>query len=246
MTLKRKALLIGGQDPSQNLGIMSGIHADIECLSEFLQTPLGGAWQNHEIKILDFSIQDIGVSDLQLSISNLETVDYAIIAYFGHGYTTKDEYGFPQTILEIAPDIHFSAKDLRITKKTLLLLDCCRTMFTEQMIKEASNFSFHAGIVSPQARTLYDRMIEISERGVISIFSTQNNHAASGTHTFTQALVQACQYWGATRKTNELHCLTTKEAFQLALPILHANTPEQHPEYQGGRRMHHFPFAIGL
>jgi hypothetical protein len=121
--LKRRALLIGN---SQGL---QGVTIDVQKMSGFLQSRIGGAWYPHEIQtLLSPEKRDLMNTIAQLRAQNN---DYVIALFTGHGGHKR------QTILEInARGETIGESDLlNIAKKQLSVFDCCRVVQQEQVLK---------------------------------------------------------------------------------------------------------------
>ena len=90
--MKRRAFLIGGnyQEPGNSL---SGVGPDIAAWKQYLMSPCGGSWAEDEILDLSGDSKDNIVSMLQVG----RTVDYSLVCFSGHGYLTKDRFGFNMT-----------------------------------------------------------------------------------------------------------------------------------------------------
>lgn len=113
--MKRIALLIG------NCNGLEGVKRDLHSWLNFLLSPIGGAWTQHEINIL------MNPSKKQL-LSEIEQIrssdfDFAIVVYSGHGGYRKG------TILEINNrNETISDRDLcLLAHRQISVFDCCRS-----------------------------------------------------------------------------------------------------------------------
>src|SRR5579872_4151749 len=157
MKMERKALIIGNPGERGAKNYCRGVEKDLEEYVSFFLSPIGGAWREPEIVILDRP----STEEVRVVIRSLRRVDYAIVIFSGHGFTRADS----QLILELKTDQRIEADELkRGAPKQTLVLDCCRVvekptrLFIESMKKA---MIMRAAISDSQCRQFYDLQIQL-------------------------------------------------------------------------------------
>jgi hypothetical protein len=91
-------------------------------------------------------------------------------------------------------------------------------------------------------RNLYMNSVAAAESGLVKIFVTRVDSSAAGAHSFTRHLLNETNIWISKNRG----ILYLREAVELARYSMKLENPQQQPEYEGGRRMRHFPFAVQI
>jgi hypothetical protein len=91
-------------------------------------------------------------------------------------------------------------------------------------------------------RTLYDQALEMAEKGLVSVYSTGLDAVAPDTSSLSRFLIHSAIEWAASNHG----ILTLDQAVLLASAAIAEKKPQQNPEYHGGRRLRHFPFAVNV
>ncbi|WP_112076960.1 caspase family protein [Herbaspirillum rubrisubalbicans] len=152
--MKRKALLIG------NTGGLEGVAIDLQKMSKFLRSPLGGEWSSSEI----FSGLDPTRARTLALLEQIksEKVDYFLFLFTGHGshygqtYCNLNEKN--EKLLE--SDLNF------IADRQLSIFDCCRVI---DRTVTASVEELHEA---------YDSATSTRQRYDARIMSTPNQHVS--------------------------------------------------------------------
>lgn len=230
--MQRRAFLIGGnyRDPAN---VLSGVSADVEAWKHYLMSPHGGSWVSDEI--VDMSGWDKTLVATELQIGR--AVDYALVCFSGHGHLAKDRFGFSVTMAMLNDSEEMSERDLNPGSPwTMMIFDCCRKR--EEPIKVAFandaliNKSWH------DTRAVFDRELLNCEKGLVKVFAADVEESASDERSFSRILMDV-----ARRQVGDCNdgILRINEAVRLADVEM---PPQQNPVYMGGRRLHHFPFAV--
>ncbi|MCF7730592.1 MAG: caspase family protein [Akkermansiaceae bacterium] len=236
--MNRKAILIGASPPDDPLRYVA---ADVALWDDFLRSPEGGAWDASEI--LDAS--HIDKSTLQKEFSRVGQFDFTVVVFAGHGYTVQTD--LPWTELNVVLESGETVLERELnpgTPRCCIVLDCCRTRGENvAVIKEhRKKASLEEAYTAVLARQAYETALDHTEKGAVSIYSTGDNTTAADRLSFSQYLIRSAVDW--TRSNRGI--LPIKEAVQLGASELVKTHRQQHPEYNGGRRLHHFPFAISV
>lgn len=117
--MKRKALLIG------NSNGLAGVKLDINNMSSFLTSDIGGAWDLSEIVVL-MNPTKIELAVMIKKIKD-DCPDFAVVLFSGHGGFRK------QTILELNKNGETVEESLllNIASRQITILDCCRSLVQE-------------------------------------------------------------------------------------------------------------------
>lgn len=230
--MQRRAFLIGGnyQKPGN---LLLGVGADIVAWKQYLMSPFGGSWAEDEILDLSGSSKDNIVSMLQVG----RTVDYSLVCFSGHGYLTKDRLGFNMTMTLINDVDEMSERELNPGSPWCLqIFDCCRKGPENEKVgfsNEALNKS-----VQHDTKMLFENELLKCERGLVKVFAADEGQAAADKKSFSRTLIEIARSAVETCQDGILRINDAVRFAQIEMP------PQQTPVYLGGRRLHHFPFAV--
>jgi len=230
-------------------GRIPGAKQDVDLLYELLASDLSGAWEAGEITIL----RNPSYNQIISAIAGLSSVAYGFISYSGHGYhaeeldetkiCTIENQGKPywMSISQLVP---------RCSKYTLSI-DCCRNVKTEYFAeaierKAAASFSLIQRPPRYKYRQLFDSRVETAENGGTKMYSCNLNESAGETSRggyFTRGLVKSAYDSEPSTNTNSLF-LPMTGAFDTAYTYVQAKSPQQHPQFEPGRRNNYFPWAV--
>lgn len=238
--MKRKAIIMG----SNYDGKLSGVAEDINTWVKFLTKPIGGGWGDSEIEVLSHATT---CSAVQKAVKLAANVDYAFICFSGHGgiyQRKKDFLGMYETFICLDENVIISERLLNPgagCPRCTILLDCCRYVeeINESMVKVANE-----GLVGNLddieiARKIFDKQLERSEKGCTKIYSASIEQGADDEKSFSCAMVKLANLFFSQNPHTQL--LTIDQAVRSTSIYL---DPQQVPQYLGGRRLQHFPFAI--
>lgn len=178
--MKRKAILVGSNFDTK----ISGVKADIIAWRDFLLSPLGGAWTESEIEILEDARTSQEVIE---AINAAACVDYAFISFSGHGgiyKRGKDFLGLQETFIYLSESEILSERQLNPghnCPRCTILLDCCRKHVPELgfLLKESFTMVDVDDKIKSFFRNVFDKQLEISDKGCVKIYSTEIDHVAA-------------------------------------------------------------------
>lgn len=238
--MNRRAILIGASPISDPI---PGVYADLNTWHDFLCSNIGGAWDNSEIRVVD---KHYTRQEIIAAVNSVKMVDYSLIVFAGHGETVIGNLPWSQTLLHLTDDESILERDLNPgTPRCTLVLDCCRK--SPEIIEEAISFTdksaaFKAQKSSIAYRTLYDKYLMSAESGLVTIYSTEIGYGAADKYSFSQHMIYQAREWVKQNKG----VLSLSEGVFLASESIKQINPQQTPEYQGGRRLRHFPLAVSI
>ena len=230
--MKRTAFIIGGNYCKK----LKGVEEEVAAWKQFLMSSLGGCWEEDEV--VNLSGKD--KPSVLAEISKAKDDFYTMILFSGHGDVVKDRLGFPRTHIylndyEMVSELEMNPKNPRVT----MVLDCCRRerkIIGESMEEFAVDEFLLNGVDTRQS---YEAAIAECEMGCVKVYAAALGQQAADEDSFTRTML-ACakEYYVRGMSSN---VLTVKDAVELANTEL---PPQQTPVYNGGRRLHHFPFAV--
>lgn len=245
--MKRGAILIEASDLCG--GRIPGAKQDVILLNEILISDLGGAWELNEIAIL----HNPSYYQIINAIAALSSVEYAFISYSGHGYHAEELDETKVCTIENQGKPYWMPISQLLPRcpKYTLSIDCCRNVETEyvaESIERKVAASFSQGQRPPRFkyRQLFDSQVEVAEIGGIKMYSCDLNESAGETSRggyFTRGLVKSAYDHEPPSNASNLF-LPMSGAFDAAYTYVETKSPQQHPQFEPGRRNKYFPFAV--
>lgn len=234
--MNRRAILIGASPADDPLRFVA---VDVALWGEFLQSNEGGAW--NESEILDAS--HLNKATLMSELARLKPYDYSLIVFAGHGFTTETD--LPWTELRLILESGDSVLERELnpgTPRCCIVLDCCRTRGEniEAIMEHRKSASLKEAYAAVRSRQAYDTTAAQAEMGAVTVYATGDNTEAFDKGSFSQHLIRSAVDWAQ----SNLGVLTIKDAVRIGAEELIKIHPQQVPEYHGGRRLRHFPFAV--
>lgn len=236
--MKRKSILIGAS-PVSNPAL--GVYADMNAWDSFLKSAAGGAWTAEEI----VNATNWGREKICGAIESMADADYTLVVFAGHSESANTGLPWKELRLQLGSDEEMLERELNPgNPRSTIIFDSCRTPEESVMesfsVKKADFQESKEVLVA--CREAYNRAVLKAEGGVVKIFSTEDGVGAEDEDSFSQHLILAATEW----TKHYTGVLPLHEAVELGAKSLAVLVPQQKPEYQGGRRKHHFPFAISL
>ena len=231
--MTRHAYLVGGQYRKS----LSGVSLDIAAWKNYLLSAIGGSWYADEIE----DLSGVDSSVILEEIARGAQYDYTVVCFAGHGGVMQDGLGFYRTYLYINDDELLCENDLNPgSARAMLFLDNCRTKIVPELVNAAMN-SLREHFSQCNTRPIYEREILRAELGCATVYSAGLNQAAADNPSFTRTLIATAQNNNWSNWTGDDGVLRINDAVRLCAEVM---PPQQVPEYNGGRRLRHFPFAI--
>jgi hypothetical protein len=236
--MNRKAILIGASPAAEPLQFVT---ADVAQWGEFLQSNEGGAW--NESEILDASHLDR--AKLLNELARMNSSDYSLIVFVGHGFTTTTDLPWTELRLILESGETVQERELNPgSPRCSIVLDCCRTRGEnlETIMEHRKTASLKEAYAAVRSRQAYDTAAVQAEMGAVTVYATGDNTEAIDKGSFSQHLIRSATNWAQTN----LGILTIKDAVRNGAEELAKRHPQQRPEYNGGRRLRHYPFAVSV
>ena len=250
--MKRKAILIEASEITGQEDL-PGARADVERLTQFLVSDLGGAWhEKNEIRALHTP----SLQQLEEALREADNADYAFVSFSGHGQHLVSEDGDEEeTVVAVhKQELELPARCLvPSSPRTLVVVDACRGIeVVEKALMKRAVLEDLRGLDlrrRQRCRAIFDQQVQRAEKGQIVMFSCGLNEAAGESPnggTFTTSLVLCSEAWEAQVHGKGGNHLDTRGAFACAQRRTRRSVPQQNPEIWPGRRRRHFPFAVSV
>jgi hypothetical protein len=246
LDMNRKALIIGSPDGDGEKHL-PGVEKDLVEYKSFLKSPLGGAWRENEIVILN----DPGKAEVSSALTALKKADYSLVVFSGHGYVDGET---KSTIVELKNG-SLNSNTLRIgAPKHVLILDSCRVVielakllaFDEALVKKMA-----PSLDPEQCRLYYDKRIEECASALVVLFACSEGETAADTSRggrYSYSLISTAKNWLTSSSTN-----TASEYAILSIVGAHNKAYESVQQLSGNRQTpdiekprcdKYFPFAV--
>lgn len=241
--MKRHAILIGRTGITNPL---AGVEVDLNAYSNFLKSPIGGAWSESEIT----QLLDKGPFVVHKALNEVPEDAYCLVVYAGHAHT--DDNG--RLVLDIPGGPTFTNESLR-TKASLQLtiLDCCRD--SQQLLPSKFPMKLVEGatVLNPsRSRAAFEHQLRLAGTGHVEIHSCAANEKSldfskSG-GLYSQALLNQVTIWAATASRGPTPTfLAIGKAHADAVPVVtQSSGQEQHPKISSDQTdlEMRIPFAV--
>lgn len=244
----RKALIIGSPDKH-----IPGVNIDIKNINSFLLSAIGGAWKDSEI----INLTNPTIEEVRNKISLLKLSDYSFVFFAGHGYYSMRK---DSTILNINATQELDSIELRQgAPKHTLILDCCRKLVDDRILKEAmESLAFDRANIqkvnSSECRKYFDEVISKCDPGLVVMNSCDLNEyaeeSASRGGYYSSSLIKSAEYWAndkllSINLSKNYSKYSTQECHNDAsIRVKKLSANRQNPVFEGPRSENKFPFAI--
>ena len=243
--MTRKALLIAS--PDAGVPKLGGTLLDVERFHSFLVSNAGGAWESYEITKLTNPSKASVTKELQA----MATASYGFISFSGHGLHARSKLQSETRVcLNSSEDMAVSDLNPR-NLRHLVIVDACRSIEDVELTEERANAIMAANASTyasrAEVRAAFDSAVSLADAGRVVAYACEIGHTAGEVSTvggiFSTELVVSAQDWA--RRAAPRAILGLPEAFQTAADATYRRNAPQKPELESGRRLRHFPFAVG-
>ncbi|WP_185731203.1 MULTISPECIES: caspase family protein [unclassified Burkholderia] len=246
--MNRKALIIASPGKKGTDGYLPGVERDMKRYKEFLKSPLGGAWRDDEIAVLENPSK--AIVDVNIILQSM--ADYSFTVFCGHGR----HIGNPgSTYVQINDVTEIDSNLLRKgAEKHTLILDCCRVVYpTIVMDSVMAKRAAEGPTLNPQeCRRFFDQRISECASGIVVMHACSLNETAGETSNeggyFSSAIVKCSRSWHQNSDTDtekQYSILSASRAFDLADTDVKARSGgRQNPTIEKPRVEKQFPFAV--
>jgi len=248
--MKRKAILIHAAGQQTDKDYLEGAKADVKNFREYLNTNAGGAWEYHEIEVLENKSK----AEIMKAIAAAKSSDYTLVTASGHGHHVKGK-GVDETRFCVNKIDEIAAHELNTgSSRCSVIIDCCRMVtiqmsLVEQWMTKAAMESRSEDIHRARFRAIYDDAVLGAEIGCSYFFSCDLNEAAQESKDggyYSGALITCAEDWHSKSMGKGLAILDILDAHRSAAEVVTKREPQQHPQHQAGRRRKYFPFGIAF
>lgn len=233
--MKIRALLIGSSGEGDSY--LLGVQKDIRAMRNYLLSGNGGAWESHEIKILN----EPTLLTLSATLRSIEQEnnDFVFVCFFGHG--NYDAYYGRKFYLN-SKDF-FSLCDVRnLAKKQIFIADSCAEITSVELSESLESKGFDGLSFSRHLkRTKYIDWLSNCSNQKINLFGCSVDECSGESDKggfFTQSLIDV--------GSNSMRELSVLEAFEQAkMKVQRVTFYEQNPTYElSNRNGRILPFKV--
>lgn len=244
--MTRKAFLIESSNLKGETDL-PGARLDVDHLSFYLQSPIGGAWRSGEIEIMHKPKWE----KLKKELEAVKNEDYVFISFSGHGYHPKDgDVDDTKVMLceeESIPVWEINPGNDRCT----FVIDSCRNLEVEEGLVDrvlAEETFAKTAADKSEYRRIFDLAVAQADKGIIRLYSCGIDESAAESKLrgglFTSSLIECANEWHQRASVGQSLYYSTEKAFECASVRTTTRTPQQKPDYEPGRRNKHFPFGV--
>ena len=232
-SIVRRAILVGAS-PSTNP--IPSVLKDIARWSAFLLSDIGGAWREEEI----VSLTNCSRNALREAVRTVANAYYTLVVFAGQGEIVKSDLPWSEAHVLLSDGESITERELNTgSPSCVLVFDCWpRHPSDEKVNVEASRAgaSRDPGRDLPKYRALFDQSLTAAEKGLVKVYAIAQSGVSTPNETFSERLLDIANRWASENRG----VLSIQEAVSLAAKA----SPNQNAEYQGGRRLRHFPLAV--
>jgi hypothetical protein len=225
--MTRKAVIILDSLQAENRSVT-------EAWDRFLRSNLGGAWSSQEIMRSSSGKREAILAE----IHHVKEVDYSLLIFVGRGEFRKADLPWPEAHILLNDGSVLSETEINPgTPRCTLIFD-----WSVQGDNDVAVGNDCSGERSDESRAVFERAMETAEAGLVKICASVSGEGSIKGQSFSSQLFSVAQRWA---ETND-----GALSLQKAVSLVDATANKLHPalktEYQGGRRLHHFPFAVRI
>jgi hypothetical protein len=253
--MDRKVLLITNPGEQGAKNYCDGVNRDIENYSEFLSSPIGGAW---DAKNEFVHLHRPDVTAVRKELSSLNSSEYSLVIFCGHGeYSSKND----TTILELRSGQEIDSKEMHCgSSRRTLLIDCCRkkapTLKLEDMMRKMATASFQE-FDADKSKRCYNNEILRCSVGLVIGYACKIGEEASDDEerggVYSYNLIKSARKWATTKDVSTLRMNNQYSSFSIVdahssivNTVATLTNNAQHPSITKPRSEPYFPFAIAV
>ena len=225
--MTRRAVIISDSLQSENRSVA-------EAWDKFLRSNLGGAWSHQEIMRSSNGERE----GILAEIHQAKEVNYSLLIFVSRGEFRKADLPWPEAHILLNDGSVLSESEINPgTPRCTLIFDW--SVQGDDNVAVGNDCSDER---SDESRTVFERAMETAEAGLVRICASVSGEGSIKGPSFSSQLFSVAQRWA---ETND-----GALSLQKAVSLVNATANKLHPalktEYQGGRRLHHFPFAVRI
>jgi hypothetical protein len=248
--MNRKCIIVINPGETGASNYAEGVFQDIKNYKNFLKSPLGGLWYEHEIE----TITRPTLSDLIGKLKAQSYADYFLFIFCGHGYYSNSKR---ETMLELRLGEEMAESLARsICKKQAMILDCCRerhglvSEILESFSAKAANM--YPALNPADCRIYFDKHLAKCPEELVVMYGCEIGQRA-GDNTqkggvYSYCLLDGAEDWWKNSKINtsiNIDILSVCDAHNRAVPLVIKERGEkQKPAITKPRTEPYFPFAV--
>lgn len=222
--MKKFAFLLGNTDG------LSGVKKDLNRFKSFLESDIGGAWDEEEI----YCSCDLNYDEVMSNIENIRNscYDYVVFYFSGHGGMKRST----ELCLNARGDIISEDEISGLASRQLSIYDCCRVF--PKMVKTATNFTLDESVESyldrrNMYRKRFDSLIASASEQEVRLYACHPDRCANDTSdggVYTKHLLEVAEMQSLTGDVfiKDAHTLATNAVVRD--PTAFSNGVIQYPD----------------
>ena len=233
--MQRKAILIAA---SRDKDVLDSAYADSVMFKAFLQSDVGGAWENGEISLNKNPTRD----QIQAAVTSAKNADYTLTLFVGQGELRKGALPWEEMQILLTSDDLVTERELNSGTQRCALIFDCGNRTADQDGEALPSVSFEispAGGTRSNSRHQYEGALEAAECGLTRVYATPVG-SSFNTRSFAQHLLHQAHRWAEANRGT----LNLGDAVERANAALEREGHRHAAQYLPGRRLHDFPFAV--
>jgi hypothetical protein len=153
--MKRKAIILAAVNEGNPI---QGVYFDLVAFASFLQTNLGGAWDEDEIVVQKTPTR----SQILARVNSARDADYSLFFFAGHGETVKTDLPWPEVRMQLDSNESITERELN-------------TGSSSELSKRLT--LLQAGVVS-KYREKWEEYIKNNSNGIVEMVACSKGEAA--------------------------------------------------------------------
>lgn len=240
--MNRRVLIISNPGEINSDNYCEGVKKDVINYIEFFRSTYGGAWYSDEI----ISLERPTKNELRKYLIKVDSADYSIVVFTGHGYMDKCD-----TIIELRDGEEYNTRFLKKSGRTLIL-DCCRKKcdyLSHGLLMEYTSKIQKRHMDIFNARKYYEEQILRCGKQKLVMYSCDvdecsNDDSRTGGY-YSYNLLKVARGWFEDKgDVLEPMTLTMVQAHEQTKRVLKSIIDNQNPQIEKPREMPYYPLAI--
>ncbi len=233
--MNRKAFIFGAPNKVYD---DADVCSDLGVMAEFLHSPVGGAWG------LDEVVSEMGVTraKVERAINDTRKTDYVFMYIAGYGELVKRGLPWPELVVRLTDGQEMTSGEFSPeTPHRTFFWECGHS----HRLGNAGSVDVNSPLLSVDGgvsqRTRFFDAFRGAEQGLIEVLGSSKRSTSLNDLSFTKQMIYESQSWAMKNKG----ILDLGGAVDLVTRAFAVRKIQDQPMYRGGRRLKHYPFALG-
>lgn len=191
------------------------------------------------------------ISDIAAAVTAAKGSDYSLVVFIGQGKRVIEDRPWKETRIDLSNTESILAERQLNTEapRLTMVLDCCSD--DSDLLSASHNFRFGKTTLDMSKksaiRLAYDTALQTAEKGFVKILQEPAEEGSFSGSYFSPHLICMAKDWAIRHKVGSILTLNDiKNDYQVNDCQQSMASNGVQFIYRGGRRLKHFPFAIGF